>query len=329
MAPFRSLIWLLNAALLGTVSYSSAALSMRVLEQRLERDAPLAVAMQSRAPQREAAAPLPLSTFQPVLDANIFGARRSEVKPATAAGGAGGANGTRAAAPAGPHRLELLLTGTAVMGERAFAMVADAGGRNEQVYRLWDCLPAGSNHPSRTCEGAQGKLMVVRAKEIVVEYRGERITFLLATDRPLSASAAARAAPPRPPAAAGGALAAPTEGAGTPFPITQQGNALEVRVPGAEVNKAFENFADVLKQARVVPYTDETGQGFQIRNIRPGSIFERIGLSNFDKIKAVNGEPITTADQAVRLLTMFRNEREISLDLQRGEQDLKLNYVIE
>jgi type II secretory pathway component PulC len=265
-----------------------------------------------------------------VLDANIFGARRSEVKPA-AAGGVGGANGMRgtASAASAPPRLELLLTGTAIMGERAFAMVADASGRNEQVYRLWDCLPAGSNHPSRTCEAAQGKLMAVRAKGIVVEYRGERITFDLATDRARPASAAAARPAARTPAEAGGGLAAATDGSNAPFPITKEGNALEVRVPGAEVNKAFENFADVLKQARVVPYTDETGQGFQIRNIRPGSIFERIGLSNFDKIKAVNGEPITTADQAVRLLTMFRNEKQISLDLQRGEQDVQLNYVIE
>jgi general secretion pathway protein C len=78
-----------------------------------------------------------------------------------------------------------------------------------------------------------------------------------------------------------------------------------------------------------VPYADDSGSGFMIRNIRPGSIFERIGLNNFDKIRAVNGEPITTADQALRLLTMFRNEREISLDLERKNQEVQLNYVIE
>jgi general secretion pathway protein C len=104
---------------------------------------------------------------------------------------------------------------------------------------------------------------------------------------------------------------------------------MEVRVPNGEVEKAFENFSDVLKQARVVPFSTDSGSGFQIRNIRPGSIFQRIGLNNFDVIRAVNGDPITTADQALRLLTMFRNEKEITLDLQRRNEDIQLNYIIE
>ncbi len=100
-------------------------------------------------------------------------------------------------------------------------------------------------------------------------------------------------------------------------------------VPSQEVAKAFENFSEVLKQARVVPYSGEAGQGFQIRSIRPGSIFQRIGLNNFDVIQSVNGQPITTADQAVGLLTMFRNEKEISLEILRRNQPLTLNYSIE
>ncbi len=48
-----------------------------------------------------------------------------------------------------------------------------------------------------------------------------------------------------------------------------------------------------------------------------------------DVIKSVNGEPISSADQALRLLTMFRNEKEITLDLERANEELQLNYIIE
>jgi type II secretion system protein C len=329
MVPLRPLAWLIDLALAAALSYAVAALSMQMLERRLESDTPaLAVAapaLQEQAEQEKIA----LSEFQPVLGANIFGARRSEVKSAAPA-----APGNGSAAGAAPPRVPLVvtLTGTMTMGDRAFAMIADASGRNEKVYRLWDCLPAAEDHPTRNCAPTQGKLIAVRKQRIIVKYQGEQLTFDLA-QKPASMAAAVvpgarqplRPGPqPVAPASQGGA-----EGSGPPFPITQEGNVLQVRVPQAEVAKAFENFSDVLKQARVVPYSDETGSGFQIRNIRPGSIFERIGLTNFDKIKAVNGEPITTADQALRLLTMFRNEREISMDLERRDQKLQLNYVIE
>ncbi|HEX9844545.1 MAG TPA: hypothetical protein VGC20_17430 [bacterium] len=325
MAPLRPLAWLVALALAGSVSYAAAALSMQVLERRLESGMPGAMATAPQPQQQSEQQKLALTEFQPVLTANIFGARRSEIKPAQPSGGEGNA-AAAAVAPRVP--LVVTLTGTMIMGERSFAMIADAGGRNEKVYRLWDCLPADENHPTRSCSPTQGKLIAVRKKRIVVRYQGEQVAFDLA-DKPVALAAVVPVA--RPPGRQ--ELQPVPQGAPdaslAPFPITQEGNVLQVRVPNAEVAKAFENFSDVLKQARVVPYTDESGSGFQIRNIRPGSIFERIGLNNFDKIKAVNGDPITTADQALRLLTMFRNEREIMLDLERRNENLQLNYVIE
>ena len=100
-------------------------------------------------------------------------------------------------------------------------------------------------------------------------------------------------------------------------------------MPAVEVKKSMENFSSVLKQARVVPYSGKDGTGFQIRSIRPRSIFQRIGLLNFDVIKAVNGKPITTADQAVGLLTLFQNEREIILDVRRRGREIKMIFIIE
>jgi general secretion pathway protein C len=103
-----------------------------------------------------------------------------------------------------------------------------------------------------------------------------------------------------------------------------------MRVPSAEVGKAFENFAEITKQARVVPYTvNGATTGFQIQRIAPGSVFQRIGLQDNDIIKGVNGASVTTADQALRLFTLFRNEREVVLDIQRGPDTLKYSYTIE
>ncbi len=327
MASLRPLAWLVSLVLASAVSYSAAALSMQVFGQRLDAGAPLVAAPPPPPPAQARQEKMPIAAFQPVLAANIFGARRTEVKPS--------APGTDAAqaAPVVRVPLQVTLTGTMIMGNRAFALIADANGRNEKVYRLYDCLPAAEDHPTRNCSPTQGKLVSVQKKKVLVTYQGDRLTFELA-ERPTAAAtapvvtnrpASLRRTPPDAMAPPPGATDAPA----APFPITQDGNVLQVRVPSAEVSKAFENFSDVLKEARVVPYTDANGTGFEIRNIRPGSIFDRIGLNNLDKIKAVNGDPITTADQALRLLTMFRNERELTLDLERKNQNLQLNYIIE
>jgi general secretion pathway protein C len=329
MAPLRPLAWLISLVLAGAVSYSTAALSMQVLGRRLDAGASLMVVAAPPPVAQARMERMTLADFQPVLADNIFGARRTEVKPGT--GGAGG--DAAQAAPVVKAPLVLTLTGTMIMGARAFAMIADANGRNEKVYRLYDCVPAGEDHPTRTCSPVQGKLVSVQRSKVLVTYQGERLTFEVG-ERPVPVAAAAPALPGRTSGLRRTVVEAPAaqssnDAVAAPFPITQDGNVLQVRVPSAEVSKAFENFSDVLKEARVVPYTDANGNGFQIRNIRPGSIFDRIGLSNFDKIKAVNGDPITTADQALRLLTMFRNERELTLDLERKDQNLQLNYIIE
>ncbi|MCZ6553634.1 MAG: hypothetical protein O7A67_07495, partial [SAR324 cluster bacterium] len=114
------------------------------------------------------------------------------------------------------------------------------------------------------------------------------------------------------------------------FPAQQVGDNYEITVPKAEVEKAFENFAEIAGQAAAVPII-ENGEpkGFQLRKIKAGSIFQRLGLRNNDLIQGVNGESLTTADQALRLFTVFRNEREIVLDIIRNDQPIQLAYTIE
>ena len=42
-----------------------------------------------------------------------------------------------------------------------------------------------------------------------------------------------------------------------------------------------------------------------------------------------NGQSITSADQALRLFTVFRNEREIVLDIERAGKEIQLSYTVQ
>lgn len=324
----RSLVGGFNLLLVGAISYSSTVIGMGALERSLDANMP-AIAVQGPAKTAKARRKrISKGEFQTILDTNMFKARRSQAKAPAGPVGVS-ANGDQGPALAqAPPNLELTLNGTLTMGRVSFAMVADGNGRNEKVYSLLDCLPADESHPSQTCNSSQGKLMTVKRDTIEVLYQNQRFMVSLTDKGPPSGGASRRPGTRTRPARTS-AKRPGTKGGGAPFPITRIGNVLEVRVPQDEVAKAFENFSDILKQARVVPFTGADGSGFQIRSIRPGSIFQRIGLQNFDVIKAVNGEPITTADQALRMITMFRNETNIVLDLQRRKESLKLNYIIE
>lgn len=333
MPYLRPILWWSNLLLLAAVFYGAAAVGSQMLRQKLEASMPSEMAstqLQQAAAPRER---IPLGAFQPILDANIFHARRTilqpqgDMRPAAAAPNTAPSDAT----------LPVSLKGTFVMGRNSFAMVADSAGRNEQLYRLTECLPAATQPPPKECQPNQGKLEQVLGTSIKVQYQGRLLTIEMGQDSTPTAPQAAQAVASRPnprranlPGRNKGADAGDdAAGAGGTFPMQQDGNNFNFNVPSAEVEKAFENFSDILKQARVVPFKSEDVEGFQIRNIRPNSIFQRIGLENFDVIRSVNGEDVNSSDQALRLITAFRNERQINLKVTRRDEDIDLNYTIE
>lgn len=67
--------------------------------------------------------------------------------------------------------------------------------------------------------------------------------------------------------------------------------------------------------------------GFQISALRPGSIFEALGLQRGDVIRGINGVGLGSADQALELLA--QSARQITVDVRRGTQTIIFNYLIE
>ncbi len=246
----------------------------------------------------------PMSAFEPIFTANVFHARRSGPAAGPAAAG-------------GPVRMTL--TGTFHLGPIGFAMVIGPDGRTEDVYRVGECIPRTDAGPDAPCTSAQGRLVEVEHDRITVSFGGQRSVIIMEVQAQPSPTAQEA---PRPPGA-------PPQPAGN-IAQNRSGNTIEMHLPAAEVEKTFENFAEIVKQALVVPFAkDGATVGFQIQRIQPGSVFQRIGLQNMDVIRGVNGQPITTADQALRLFSLFRNERRVNLDVDRGADSLKMSYIIE
>jgi type II secretory pathway component PulC len=364
MHPWRATIWAITLVLVAAVGYSAAVTTTLVIEQRLAapgKERPQRPAGGGRATDgAEARQRRPLSDYQAILDRNIFDARRQR---AAAAPLQAAQPGERAAP------FSVTVTGTLLAGDDSFAMAIGPGGGGERVYKIGECLPAQDGERTSKCAPGQAKLVRVEMGRIVVSRAGKQIPIEVTAgpaSRPTAraverspragriergSSKALSAAERRRERLAGrksslgrttgppgsqatdeedGEEEAEPQPAGNVFPMERDGNTYRVTVPNAEVEKAFENFSEVAGQAAAVPIIENgRPKGFQLRKIRAGSIFQRLGLKDNDLVLSVNGESLTTADQALRLFTVFRNEREIKLDIKRGNQDIHMDYSVE
>lgn len=102
-----------------------------------------------------------------------------------------------------------------------------------------------------------------------------------------------------------------------------------VNVDAQELDDALANLPLLLTQARAVPYfKDGKSLGLRLFAIKTGSLFEKIGLKNGDILKDINGSSMSDITQAVKLFERLKEEKNISLTLERGKRDIVLNYNI-
>jgi len=101
------------------------------------------------------------------------------------------------------------------------------------------------------------------------------------------------------------------------------------RLDRKEIDSVLPDYMQLIQEIRVRPHF-EAGQpaGFLIYNIEPGSIFSRMGLENGDAIKAVNGRPVATTQEAIDFYDALKTGTTVSLKIQRGESTQELNFVI-
>jgi len=97
----------------------------------------------------------------------------------------------------------------------------------------------------------------------------------------------------------------------------------------AELDEALSNLPLLLTQARAVPYfKDGKSVGLRLFAIKSGSMFETIGLKNGDILKSINGTSLADITQAVKLFEELRNERSISVQVERNREDKEFQYQI-
>jgi len=80
---------------------------------------------------------------------------------------------------------------------------------------------------------------------------------------------------------------------------------------------------EFLSQALIVP--DPSG-GFLVRQIQPGSLYEKLGLRPGDVIRNVNGQALTSMEDVMRLYQQFGSAQRVLVEVQRQGRNETLYY---
>ena len=89
----------------------------------------------------------------------------------------------------------------------------------------------------------------------------------------------------------------------------------------AAISKSLENFTDLLSQVRVRPhYKGGQADGLLLSQVKPNTVFTRLGLRNGDVIQSVDGEEIQSPDDILDFYEELKSGSSVSLQIMRREK---------
>jgi len=96
-----------------------------------------------------------------------------------------------------------------------------------------------------------------------------------------------------------------------------------------ELDKQLSDLNSIATQARIVPsFKNGVANGFKLFSIRPGSIYQKIGIQNGDVIRKLNGYEINSPDKALEVYGKLKESSKIEIELERRGQHIQKSYVI-
>ncbi len=188
-----------------------------------------------------------------------------------------------------PTRLKLALLGTVSDDAGGgFAVIEEKDAKKQDLYRIGDTVASAR---------------VLRILRGVVVLRVGSEDEVLSMEEPRDSQ--------------------PGEGQGR-----EASKASVVSVRKSEIDTALGDMSKILTEARIRPYfTAGKADGFLITRIKPGSVFQQIGLENGDVIQGVNNQALESPERLLELYNGLKDGSEITLTLKRKGNEETLKYV--
>lgn len=103
----------------------------------------------------------------------------------------------------------------------------------------------------------------------------------------------------------------------------------QCKVQRAYLEGLLSNPATATRQARIVP-TERAGVtlGYKLYGIRRGSLPKAVGLKNGDLVRSINGKPLSSLDEVMKLFTELRKSTRYDLEIDRRGVPLTLTLEL-
>lgn len=201
--------------------------------------------------------------------------------------------------------LNLKLWGTVSgIDESAYAVIEDIQKREQNLYRIGDTIQNATVKKimrEKVVLNRDGKDEILAMEKL--EQEGGRSSFRRADARSSQPS---------------------MSDSSTPTRRTQR-----VSLRREMITESMQDISKLMTEIAVRPYT-ENGQsaGLALSNIKPNSIFRRMGLRNGDILQGIDGQEIESVDDALKLYQNLQNAESVEVQLKRRGQDRTINYNI-
>ena len=188
----------------------------------------------------------------------------------------------------------LTLKGT-ITGSKEIARAIIEEKRQQEIYQVGDRI-----------KGAE--LLAIYRNKVIMDVGGQEQMLVVEEAKGSTPSAA------RPRAAAPGA---PTLSGPEPGDLSGLSNIMQ-------------NLDEYIGKARVVPYfKGGEAYGFRVSNVERESMIYDLGVRSGDVIRAVNGQPIRTPEDAFKLYQEMQNETAVEVELERRGSSINLTVPLQ
>jgi general secretion pathway protein C len=256
-------------------------------------------------PEAEALAVTPLADTarsqsqerKAILDRNLFGAR--------VAGDEETLDEPETEPVAVETRLPLELLGTVASDDEllANAAIMDRSSRKHQVVFIGDRLDGHANV----------EVIAIRRGTVILQNGSKRERLDLHEEDGKSIAKAPRRARNRPAAARNRPTVARNR-------RDQRRATIAERIEQLQKQSGGRTTASLYSQARIVPEWSEGEMvGVRLNQVKPGSLYEKLGIESGDVITTLNGISIDSPQASSRLLTEFTQAEEFTIELKDGQ----------
>jgi type II secretory pathway component PulC len=278
--------------------------------------------------------------FSIVNDRNLFGSKRESVVPVDAEADETASSGRWEDAVPTSLRVRLISTAVFLNPQFSTALIADLrqGGDVTAVsYSINDCSEEKPKIDPLFIEilGPSVLFSMVPCNRllgvgIIKRIEVTRVYFFNEQEKKYEYLMMDEGLAPIFPAPTSSPMSAPAGAAEYGKSVRKVG-ANSYEIDANDLDAALGNLSEISTQARMVAaFENGKSIGFRVLSMKPGSVFEKIGLQNGDIVTSINGYPLSGPDKVLELYQKAKTSSQFSLGVKSSgaSSSTTLNYSI-